>query len=335
MNIILMHMSDGLISINIGVVFTVISLIMLVYSMKKMKENQDEKKIPMMAVMAAFIFACQMINFTIPGTGSSGHIGGAILLCMILGHFPAFISLSCVLIIQCLLFGDGGLLALGCNIFNMGVIPCFIVYPLIIKPILKKNYNPITIVLTSILGVVVALELGAFSVVLQTVCSKVTQLPFHQFVLLMLPIHFAIGLVEGVITSLICLYVYRDNHQILTQALNNQYTSSPVKKLMTVFIVLALLVGGGLSLYASSQPDGLEWSILNITGKEDIDNSNQTKDKIKQIQNQITILPDYSFKNKDSLSGTTVSGIFGVAATCMLGGLVGYVVLKKKNEKNH
>ena len=91
-----------------------------------------------MGVMGAFVFAAQMINFTIPGTGSSGHIGGGILLCLILGQYPAFLSLCSVLIIQCLFFGDGGLLALGCNIFNMGVLPCFIAYPLIAKPIFTE-----------------------------------------------------------------------------------------------------------------------------------------------------------------------------------------------------
>ena len=74
--------------------------------------------------MGAFIFAAQMINFTIPGTGSSGHIGGGILLCLILGQYGS-LSLCSVLIIQCLFFGDGGLLALGCNIFNMGILPTF------------------------------------------------------------------------------------------------------------------------------------------------------------------------------------------------------------------
>ncbi len=72
-----------------------------------------------------------MINFTIPGTGSSGHIGGGILLAMLLGEFPALLTIASVLVIQCLIFADGGLLALGANIFNMGVIPCLIVFPII------------------------------------------------------------------------------------------------------------------------------------------------------------------------------------------------------------
>ena len=129
MNILLMHMADGLISVPIGIIFLLVSFLFIIFSMKKMNNLKDEHKIPMMAVMGAFVFVAQMINFTIPGTGSSGHIGGGILLCMVLGQYPAFLSLCSVLIIQCLFFGDGGLLALGCNMFNMGVIPCFIAYP--------------------------------------------------------------------------------------------------------------------------------------------------------------------------------------------------------------
>jgi cobalt/nickel transport system permease protein len=86
-----------------------------------------------MAVAGAFVFAAQMINFTIHGTGSSGHIGGGIQLCALLGGAPAWCPLR-----QCdlysVLFCDGGLLALGCNIFIMGVIPVLIVYPLISSP---------------------------------------------------------------------------------------------------------------------------------------------------------------------------------------------------------
>ena len=78
--LILMHMADGLISIPIGIVFFIISAIFLVLSLKKIYQRHDESQIPMMAVMGAFIFAGQMINFTIPATGSSGHIGGGILL---------------------------------------------------------------------------------------------------------------------------------------------------------------------------------------------------------------------------------------------------------------
>ena len=227
MNSVLMHMADGLISVNIGVIFMIISFIMIGFSIKKINQEHDDRKIPLMGVMGAFIFAAQMINFTIPGTGSSGHIGGGILLCLILGQYPAFLSLCSVLIIQCLFFGDGGLLALGCNIFNMGILPCFVAYPLIVKPLLKKNITSSRVLLASILGVVVGLEMGAFAVVLQTLASNITELPFTSFVVLMLPIHLAIGLVEGLITSTVVLYVLKDKREIVDHALNDCVRREP------------------------------------------------------------------------------------------------------------
>lgn len=333
---ILMHMNDGLISVHIGFIFVAIAVLMMAISIKKVTKSKDESKIPMMAVMGAFVFAGQMINFTIPGTGSSGHIGGGILLCLVLGQYPAFLSLCSVLIIQCLFFGDGGLLALGCNIFNMGVIPCFIAYPLIVKPILKKIVNVKSLVIASILGVVVGLELGAFGVVLETLASHITQLPFTGFVALMLPIHLAIGLVEGIITALVAIYVYKDNPAIIKTALTKQtYQGLNIKRQFVILGVFALLIGGGLSLYASSHPDGLEWSIFNVTGQEEIENTNDTKDEIASIQESTTVLPDYNFKDENSMLGTSFSGIVGIGLTFILAGATGFIISRKKHEKNN
>jgi len=333
---ILMHMADGLISVHIGIIFTIVSIIMMGLSIKKMTVSKDESKIPMMAVMGAFVFAGQMINFTIPGTGSSGHIGGGILLCLVLGQYPAFLALCSVLIIQCLFFGDGGLLALGCNIFNMGVIPCFFAYPFIVKPILKRTVNIKKLAMASILGVVVGLELGAFGVVLETTASGISKLPFINFVALMLPIHLAIGLIEGMITAFISIYVYKDNPSIIQTSLTNQtYQGLNLKRQLFTLGVVALLIGGGLSLYASSKPDGLEWSIFNVTGQENIENNDDTKDQVASLQEKTSILPDYHFKNDDGMLGTSFSGIIGAGLTFILVGAIGFAASKKRHEKNH
>lgn len=170
-----------------------------------------------------------MINFTIPGTGSSGHIGGGILLAGLLGGTPAVVTLTAVLLIQCLFFADGGLLALGANIFNMGVIPCLFVCPLIFRPILRKGVTHKRIMIASVVSCVVGLQLGAFCVVLQTLTSGVTELPFHTFVLLMQPIHLAIGFVEGIITAGILNFVYQMRPEILTDVLER--LEKPVERI--------------------------------------------------------------------------------------------------------
>ena len=88
-----------------------------------------------MGMLGAFVFAAQMINFSIPGTGSSGHLGGALLLAILLGPHAAFVVVASVLTVQALFFADGGLLALGANLFNLGVLPCYLAYPLVYRPL--------------------------------------------------------------------------------------------------------------------------------------------------------------------------------------------------------
>ncbi len=142
-----MHMADALLSPAVGATFWAGTLGTIAYCSKKLKENMDEKLIPLMGVLGAFIFAAQMINFTIPGTGSSGHLGGGMILAIILGPYAAFIVMASVLTVQALFFADGGLLALGCNIWNLGIYPCFIAYPLIYKPLVKAGSAPKRILL--------------------------------------------------------------------------------------------------------------------------------------------------------------------------------------------
>ena len=98
--------------------------------------------VPLMGVLGAFIFAAQMLNFTIPATGSSGHLGGGMILAILLGPYAAFLVMASVLTVQALFFADGGLLALGCNIFNLGFFPCFIAYPFIYKKIVGAPADP-------------------------------------------------------------------------------------------------------------------------------------------------------------------------------------------------
>ena len=148
-------MADALLSPAVGMAMNVVSVGAIAFSVAKVRKDEFlEKKIPLMGIAGALVFAAQMINFAIPGTGSSGHIGGGILLAGLLGGVPSFLSISAVLLIQCLFFADGGLLALGCNIFNLGIIPCLIVYPLVFKPLLRKGMDTPRLSLASIIAVV-------------------------------------------------------------------------------------------------------------------------------------------------------------------------------------
>ena len=194
-----MHMADALVAPAVAGTMFACSAAAAVYSVKQVKLDIDTKKVPVMGVMGAFVFAAQMINFTIPGTGSSGHLCGGMMLSALLGPWGGFLTMIGVLLIQGLLFADGGLLALGCNIWNMAFYGCFLGALLIWKPMMKGGMSKVKIAAASILGCVLTLQLGAFSVCLETYVSGITELPFGIFVGTMQPIHLAIGFVEGLI----------------------------------------------------------------------------------------------------------------------------------------
>ena len=117
-----MHMADALLSPGVAATMYAASGITAGISIYKLKKDDEAQKLPVMAVTAALVFAGQMINYTIPGTGSSGHLCGGMLLSALLGPQAGFLSMIVILAIQCLFFADGGLMALGANIWTMGVL---------------------------------------------------------------------------------------------------------------------------------------------------------------------------------------------------------------------
>ncbi len=257
-----MHMSDALISPAVGTVFLAISGGLIAWSARKIKEDTETFKTPLMAVTCAFIFAAQMINFTIPGTGSSGHIGGGLLLAILLGPYRAFLGLASILVLQCLFFADGGLMALGCNIFNIAFFPAFVAYPLIFKPLAGNMKSKSRLFSASLLGALIGLLLGSFSVVIETVVSGITDLPFRSFLFFMMPIHLLIGLMEGLVVYGILSFVIRFQPSILSD--NKE---QPERKTLAIIMIIALILSGILSWFISTNPDGLEWSVQKVTGK--------------------------------------------------------------------
>jgi cobalt/nickel transport system permease protein len=240
--------------------------------------------------------------------------------------------MASVLTVQAFFFADGGLLALGCNIWNLGIYPCFIVYPLIYKPLVKDGPSPRRILLGSILSVIIGLQLGAFSVVLETLLSGKTELPFGTFLLLMQPIHLAIGVVEGFVTAGVINYVRSVRPEILESVANSHPLAAgvSVKKVLVVFLVLAIITGGALSWFASTHPDGLEWSIEKITGKGGLTRQEHgIASMIRGIQERTAFLPDYNFKpphlegNKKESEPATWPGVeTGISTAGVLGAMI-------------
>lgn len=305
-----MHMSHGLITPAVAITMYVASATAGAYSVRKISLEEDKRKTPLMSVMGAFVFASQMINLTIPGTGSSGHLTGGLLLAALLGPYAAFLTMSVVLTIQCLMFADGGILALGCNIWNMAFYSCFFGYYCVYKPIIKGKFSRRRIILASMLGSILSLQLGAFNVTLQTLISSITDLPFSKFVMAMQPIHLAVGIMEGLITSAILIFIYESRPEILTN--EESFPKISFKKVLVILSITTIIVGGGLSLFTSSNPDGLEWSIERVSGSSEINAEGPIYHTMSDIQETTAVLPDYSFINSDNESlGTSFSGIIG------------------------
>lgn len=348
-----MHMADALLSPAVGATFWAATLGGIAYSVRKLKDSMDEKMIPLMGVLGAFIFAAQMINFTIPGTGSSGHLGGGMILAIILGPYAAFIVMASVLMVQALFFADGGLLALGCNIWNLGIYPCFIAYPLIYKPLAGDKTTPKRVLAASLISVIVGLQLGALSVVFQTFFSGKSELPFVSFLVMMMPIHLAIALVEGFITAGVIGYVRAARPEILDGG-----TSAPpmpagisIKKVFVGLLLITAITGGVFSWFASSNPDGLEWSIEKVFGNPELpEREHGAAAALKAVQDKTAILPDYTFKKTEGEkgktegvkgeqswpaieAGTSVSGIIGSGIVLALVMITGFVIktLRRKS----
>ncbi len=307
------------------------------YSLRRLQRPADDRLVPLMGVTGAFVFAAQMVNFGIPGTGSSGHLGGGLLLAAILGPHAALLVMTSVLVIQALFFADGGLLALGCNIFNLGVVPCFIAYPLLFRPLVASDRSWGRLLLAAILAAVLGLELGALSVVLQTTLSGRTELPFVPFLSVMLPIHLAIGVVEGLATAFVLAFVWNARPELHGIAAAAADTQTGNRRLVTGSLVVTLLLGAGVSWFASERPDGLEWSIERTAGAAEIARPGAVQDRLTELQMRLAPLPDYGFKAEGEPTvesadawphvdpGVSVSGILG-SVLVMVGAIgLGYL----------
>lgn len=345
-----MHMADALISPAVGGTMWVAAASLTVYSAKKLKEDIDESKVPLMGVLGAFIFAAQMVNFTIPATGSSGHLGGGMILAILMGPYAAFLTMASILIVQALFFADGGLLALGCNIFNLGFFPCFIAYPLIYRNIAGDRPTQRAILVGALASAIVALQMGAFGVVLETLFSDISDLPFGTFALVMQPIHLAIGVAEGLATAAVVTFVWKARPEILEMAAASEPRGLlSFKNVLVGLLTAAVVTGGVLSWFASANPDGLEWSLARISGREELKAPERGPHSLlAALQEKITFLPEYGFRNPEKVepsrpdeggthgktsreerwhavsAGRSASGLIGGMMTMVLAGLIGF-----------
>ena len=228
---------------------------------------------------------------------------------------------------------------------------CFVGYFLIYRPLMQgkllSGKGRTKLVLASVLGCVVTLQLGALSVAVETSLSGITALPFGAFAALMQPIHLAIGLVEGGITAAVLLFVYQTRPELLQCAsASGAKNRCSRRAALAILAAAALVIGGGLSLLASANPDGLEWSLF---GNEEAGYSanmgldeetygaeSAAAEKAAAVQEKTSLLPAYNFDGSDSAAGTSVSGLVGcalVAALAAIISLAGRAARKRSGKK--
>jgi cobalt/nickel transport system permease protein len=248
-----MHIPDGFLDAKTLATTGALSAGGLAVAARQVSRTLPRHKIPLMGLSAAFVFAAQMLNFPVAG-GTSGHLLGGVLAAVLLGPGAAAIVIACVLLVQAFLFSDGGVLALGANIFNMSFIGGGCGYAL---------YRAARRFLPGLRGQVTAVVFAAW---LSTVLAAVTcagelafsgTLPPGIVFPAMVGVHMLIGIGEGLITALVILAIARARPDLL-EAESPAHPRGTGLEFLAFGLVVALGLGIFVSPYACSWPDGLD-----------------------------------------------------------------------------
>ena len=294
-----MHMANELLSVPVAAGGFAISGVWIAAVCRKIKDSIEGETAALMGIMGAFVFAAQMVNFQLPFMpGTSGHLVGAVLLAIVLGPNPAVITLSSVVLVQCLIFQDGGILALGCNLVNMVIIPVY-TGNFIYRLLTGKSQSVKVKYLGSIAACLIAVEAGALLVPFEVGISNVLTVPFGGFLLTMLGVHLIIGVIEGVITAAVICYIANLRPQILEISSNKHSLTS--RSFALVMLTFTVIIACGISLLASDKPDGLEWSYAErpdqVAFESVVSNEEPVMKKADEIQSKYSLMPDYTTRN--------------------------------------
>lgn len=292
-----MHIPDGFLSLVVSILFWLISIAVIFVALRKTSRDLGERQIPLMGVLAAAIFAGQMLNFTVAG-GTSGHLLGAALATILLGPWSAILVMTSVVSVQALVFQDGGLLVLGANIFNMAIVGVFVshaVYSLLKKALAGQRRG---IFGAGFAAAWSSILIASLSCALQLAISGTS--PASLALPVMAGIHAVIGLGEGLITTGALAFIAAARKDLLQP----QSGPAAVSKGVVVVGSLIALVLAVFSPMASSHPDGLEWVAENLNFLE------------RAAAPSFNILPDY-----------TMPGISSTALATILAGIAGVILI--------
>lgn len=244
---ILMHIPDGFLNIFVSLVCWVLTLVVLAMAVARTSRDFDGRLVPMAGILAAFIFAAQMINFPVAG-GTSGHFIGAALAFIVLGPWMGLLVMTAVIAVQALIFQDGGLVVMGANILVMGIIPGFVAY-YIFRATRGRNRGTQLVVagVAAWLSVMAAASTVSLLLAFSGTSSLAIVLPA------MLGVHAVIGLGEALITVGALAFIHQVRPSLLTEGQEAGWGGWVVVGLAIAFLVVLI------SPFASGHPDGLEW----------------------------------------------------------------------------
>ena len=247
-----LHIPDGFLSAAVALVGWALAIAAIAYALRQTRGQLGGKQIPLMGVLAAFIFAAQSINVPVGG-GTSGHLLGGVLAAIILGPWAAVLIMTSVVGVQAILFQDGGVTALGFNIVNMGVITAFtghFVYQQL-KKILGEGRN--SMLIAGAVGGWLSMMIGAIAAGIELAISGTS--PLNVAVPAMAIVHAVLGIIEAVITLGALTFIYSARRDLL--AICESAPAQTSASWIGVGLAVALIIAA-LSPLASSDPDGLE-----------------------------------------------------------------------------
>ncbi len=247
-----LHIPDGFLSVVVSITLWIISILIVGYALRRVGQDLGERQVPLMGVLAAGIFAGQMLNFAVAG-GTSGHLMGAAIATILMGPWAAILIMTSVISIQALIFQDGGLLVLGANIFNMAIVGVAVAY-MAYRTVLRIAGNVKRgILIGGFVAAWFSIEIASLSVAMQLVFSGTS--PAKLAIPAMAGVHALIGIGEGLITVGALAFLLSARPDLVKFG-----ETRPVGgRLVWVVGLLVALVLAIASPLASTRPDGLEW----------------------------------------------------------------------------
>jgi cobalt/nickel transport system permease protein len=303
-----LHIPDGFLSTPVALVGWVLAVLVIGYALAQTREQLRERQIPLMGVLAAFIFAAQAINVPVGG-GTSGHLLGGALAAILLGPWAAVLIMTCVVSVQALIFQDGGIFVLGFNIINMGVLTSFTGY--FVYQALRRALGEgrRSLIIAGALGGWLSMMVGALAVGVQLGVSGTS--PIGLALPAMAAVHAVLGLIEAVITVGALTFITATRPDLLESG-----QRAPARW-VTIGLAITLVIAA-LSPLASPDPDGLE------RVAEDQGFLGSALDPVYNV------LPDYTIPG---IANETASGIIAVmVGTVLVFGIA--FVLARVQRKN-